>query len=118
MLYLEFELAEQRPNPVPFDDIDSRRAIVEWLEANHVEWTRCGHVASTTVMRSYAGQIYIDVPYDVDDPTYQKLQQFLEFEDGTMRYDGVRFWIFPLDKAMENAYHDEPGFWERWADNF
>ena len=30
----------------------------------------------------------------------------------------VTFFYCPLDKAMENAAHDEPGFWQRWAENF
>jgi len=35
-----------------------------------------------------------------------------------MRHAGVRFYVMPLDYAMENAAHDEPGFWERWAEDF
>ncbi|TCF97861.1 hypothetical protein BZM26_28950 [Paraburkholderia strydomiana] len=69
-------------------------------------------------MGSYAGEVFIDVPYDEADPMYQKVQAFLEFPDGTMRFDDVRFWIVFLEHAMKNARHDEPGFWERWAENF
>jgi hypothetical protein len=32
--------------------------------------------------------------------------------------EDVKFWIVSLDKAMESARHDEPEFWERWADRF
>jgi hypothetical protein len=35
-----------------------------------------------------------------------------------MRHDGVRFYAMSLDHAMDNAEHDEPGFWERWAEGF
>ena len=35
-----------------------------------------------------------------------------------MRFDDVKFYIVTLEHAMQNAHHDEPGFWERWADNF
>ena len=66
-------------------------------------------------MRSYAWQVYIDVPYDLNNPTYQDVQAFLEYPDGTMRFVDVKFWILSLDRAMKNAYHDEPGFWERLA---
>jgi hypothetical protein len=31
-------------------------------------------------------------------------------------YDGMR--KVKLSTAMKNAHHDEPGFWERWAENF
>ena len=35
-----------------------------------------------------------------------------------MRYPEVFFIYCSLDKATENAAHDEPGFWGRWAENF
>lgn len=35
-----------------------------------------------------------------------------------MRFENTRFRIVPLGQAMENAPQDEPGFWERWADDF
>jgi len=35
-----------------------------------------------------------------------------------MKIDGVVFCYLPLEMAMKNAHHDEPGFWDRWAENF
>ena len=64
------------------------------------------------------GDIYIDVPFDTDNPVFQKLSSYLETPDGVMKIDGVVFCYLPLDVAMENAHHDEPGFWEHWAENF
>jgi hypothetical protein len=75
-------------------------------------------VASETDICSYAGQIYLNVPYDVDDYDYKRVQTFLEHPDGSMRFDGVKFWIVSLQVAMKNAHHDEPGYWERWANRF
>jgi len=46
------------------------------------------------------------------------VQAFLEYPDGTMRFDDVKFYVVPLQDPMKNAHHDEPGFWERWAENF
>jgi hypothetical protein len=69
-------------------------------------------------MRSYAGQIYIDVPYDTNDCVYQAVQQFLEYPDATMRFEDVKFWIVTLELAMKNSHHDEPGFWDKWAEAF
>lgn len=95
-----------------------RQQIIDWLDANGVAWQACGHVASTSFMCSYRGQIYIDMPFDENDPAYQKLRDYLENPDGTMRFEGARFCYLPLSAAMENAHHDEPGFWERWAEKF
>ena len=69
-------------------------------------------------MWSYRGSIYVDVPFDTTDSTYQLLQTYLENPDGTMRHPTVTFEYYPLEMAMKNAHHDEPGFWERWAENF
>jgi hypothetical protein len=69
-------------------------------------------------MGPYLGQVYLDVPYDESLPEYCVLRDYLEHPDGTMRHAGVRFCVMPLDYAMRNAEHDEPGFWERWADGF
>ena len=117
VLFLEFKNAE-RPHAQPFEEIESRKRILEWLEGEGIPWLMCGDIADTSMMRSYAGQIYIDVPYDIENATYQSVQAFLENPDGSMRFDDVKFWILSLERAMENAHHDEPGFWERWAEDF
>ncbi|WP_244815346.1 hypothetical protein [Caballeronia sp. Lep1P3] len=119
MLYLSFPRAESRAEGRQrYEEIESRELIIAWLDEHGVGWLPCGHFASEKALRSYAGQMYLDVQYDLEDPAYQSVQTFLEFEDGAMRFDDVRFWIVPLAQAMENAHHDEPGFWERWADDF
>lgn len=117
VIFLEFITAE-RPRFPPHGEIESRKRILEWFDAEAISWRMCGHIANENVMRSYAGQVYIDVPYDLNNPTYQDVRAFLEYPDGTMRFDDVKFWILSLDHAMKNAHHDEPAFWERWAENF
>ncbi|CAB3743598.1 hypothetical protein [Paraburkholderia rhynchosiae] len=69
-------------------------------------------------MRSYAGEIYIGLPFDEIDARYHKLQAFLDYPDGTARFDDVRLFIVTLQLALDNAHHDETGFWDRWADNY
>jgi hypothetical protein len=96
----------------------SRKLIIEWLDANGYSWSLCGGKANVNVMRSYRGSIYIDTPFDKNDPAYRVLETFLENADGTMRFPEMTFCVITLDNAMENAHHDEPGFWENWADNF
>jgi hypothetical protein len=98
---------------------DTRRAtVIAWLDGHNILWQKCGPVASETGFRSYLGEIYVDVPFDVNDPQYQLVCNYLENPDGTMRDENVRWYYLPLDHAMKNAHHDEPGFWERWAENF
>ena len=95
-----------------------RKQIIDWLDAQGIGWQRCGHFADVGLMMGYRGQLYIDLPYDQSLPAFQALQAFLENPDGSMRYPKVFFIYCALDKAMENTAHDEPGFWDSWAENF
>jgi hypothetical protein len=117
VLYLDF-VKTKRPHHTDYRRLESRMRIVQWLDSEHIRWCECGPFASETVMRSYAGEIFIDVPFDETDAQYRKVQAFLEYPDGAMRFDDVKFYIVALAHAMENSHHDEPGFWDRWADNF
>ncbi|MCO4882983.1 hypothetical protein VOI32_03085 [Paraburkholderia caribensis] len=117
VLYLEFF-------PLPgaasshYQSSLSRGEIIRWLDENAFSWEPCGDWASETTFCAYAGQLYIDVPFDEDHPRYGKLEAFLEYPDGTMRFDGARFFVLSLEYAMRNRHHDEPGFWDSIADKF
>lgn len=117
VLYLDF-LKAQRPHREDYRRIESRSHIVQWLDREGISWSECGPLASEAVIRSYAGEIFIDVPFDETDAQYRKVQAFLEYPDGTALFDDVRFYVVTLQLAQQNAHHDEPGFWDRWADNF
>jgi hypothetical protein len=117
VLYLEF-LKAQRPHRADYRTLESRSSIVQWLDTEDIQWRECGQLASETVIRPYAGEIFIDVPFDENDTTYRNVQAFLEHPDGTTRFDDVRFYVVTLEIALKNSHHDEPGFWDRWADAF
>lgn len=101
-----------------FEHSQIRNQVIAWLNANGIAWQPCGHFASENFMVGYKGQIYIDVPFEASDERYQKVRDFLENPDGTMKYADATFCYLPLGQALENAHHDEPGFWEKWAENF
>lgn len=117
VLYLEF-LKAQRPHRADYRSLEIRSRIMQWLDNQGIEWCECGQFASETVMRSYAGEIFINVPFDEANDQYRKVQAFLEYPDGSIRFEDVRFYVVSLQLGMKNAHHDEPGFWDRWADNF
>ena len=98
--------------------LPTRRQIIDWLDAQGIAWRPCGYVADLNSMESYCGQIYVDVPYDESLPAFRALTDFLELPDGSMRFSEATFLYLPLEKAMLNAAHDEPGFWDRWAQTF
>lgn len=93
-----------------------RQRVIRWLEEQGMAWQPCGSAASESAMLPYMGDVYVDVSYDVSDVRFQALQTYLENPDGTMRHPSVTFEYYPLAVAMRNAHHDEPGFWNRWAE--
>lgn len=95
-----------------------RKTFLAWLDRNGISWQKCGPFASENGFRSYLGEIYLDVPFDESNADYQRVRDYLENPDGTLRDDNVRFYYLTLEYAMKNAHHDEPGFWDRWAENF
>lgn len=106
-----------------FDELDwehlpRRRQIIGWLDAHGIGWRHCADFANENGIFPYLGQIYIDLPYDPTLPAYKELQAFLENPDDSMRFPDTTFCYVPLEMAMKNAAHDEPGFWEEWAKNF
>lgn len=103
---------------VDWKTLPIRQQVIDWLDAQGIGWKPCGHFANEWLMMGYCGQIYVDVPFDSSQPSFLAMQAFFEHPDGSMRFPEATFFYCPLDKAMENAAHDEPGFWERWAENF
>ena len=95
-----------------------RQQVIDWLDSRGISWRCCGYYADVNLMMGYQGQIYVDVPFDQNNSVFQELSAFLENPDGSMRYPDCTFCYCPLDHAMKNSAHDEPGFWERWAETF
>jgi hypothetical protein len=95
-----------------------RQTICNWLTEQNISWKPCQHFANEDFMSRYQGQIYLDVPYDETDPLYILVRDYLENPDGSMRYRTVGFWHLLLEQAMINVHHDEPGFWEKRAENY
>jgi len=125
VLYVQFHRWEETPRGgrklVTRGDwrtLPARKQIIEWLDANDIGWSCCGQYAILNFEIAYLGQVYIDIPYDKASSEYRKLEAFLENPDGSARIPGASFCYLPYEVAMENAEHDEPGYWDRWAENF
>ncbi|WP_207002105.1 hypothetical protein [Trinickia mobilis] len=113
-----FDAPAGERSPHHWEAHPARAALIAWLDAHGYVWEFCGEVADERVMRSYRGSIYINVPFDREDPGYRELEAFLEYPDGSLRFPHMRFLVISLEYARKNAHHDEPGFWERWAEDF
>lgn len=101
-----------------WETLPIRKQIIKWLDSQKFSWEPCGEWASENAMISYLGTIYIHIPYDEKNLDYQKLRDYLENPDGSMRYKSAHFCYLTLANAMKNIHHDEPGFWEKWAERY
>lgn len=118
VLYIVFSAIGRPRAMTNWDKHPSRKVIVQWLDEKGIPWQPCAGIANANRLDSYQGQVYIDIPFDRALPEYIELEAFLENPDGTMRLPGATFGYLPLEHAMKNAHHDEPGFWEQWAESF
>lgn len=116
VLYITFERTSKHAEHG--ENFKAREDVLKWMDSEGIGWEPCGPYARENVFPSYAGEVYVDVPFDEGDPQYRKLQAFLEFPDGTARFANIKFYVLSLAFAMKNAHHDEPGFWERRAEDF
>lgn len=128
VIFVEFrhlEIGKRRKKLLPYDalvveweNLPARRKVIKWLDTQAIRWRPCGNFADLNYVLSYRGQLYIDLPHDSELPVFQQLTAFMEETDGSTRIPGVKFLCCTLEQAMVNAFHDESGFWERWAENF
>lgn len=89
-----YEEAEDSDNPI-------RSIVLDWLEDHEIAYAPCMGLAEEGFTNVYSGDIYIDLPFDETDPTYQELSEYLEDEQGNMRLDGVLFFVLSLEIALE-----------------
>lgn len=95
-----------------------RIEFIQWLEENNIPYQKCAPIARENGWEKYMGQLYIDVPMDEKDQRYLKLNEYLEYENGDMKINGISYCYIPFCVAMKNAHHDEAGFWDKWAEDF
>jgi len=116
ILYITFD-KEIYPS-YEFEEYTQRNNIIKWLNDNDIPFKECGQIANESGWESYRGELYIDVPMDDENSKYKLLNNHLEYPDGTFKISGVNYMYLSLKIAMKNSHHDEPGFWENWADKF
>ena len=110
VLFVHFETYDR-------DDQDSaREQLITWLDQNHIPYAPCMGLEEENVIGSYMGDLYIDVPFDIANPQFQKLSEHLEEENGDMKIDGVLFFTLSLEVAQE-IEADRKSFFEEDFDD-
>lgn len=96
----------QGPFPEPLNAARRRRraASIQFLDGHSIPWCECFEPASKNLfIYPYCGSIYLDVPYDVADPAYRLVADYLETPDGEPRHKEARFCVLTLDAAIKKA---------------
>ncbi len=110
ILFMQFNPKFVLEDDIDVDDIPIRKKTLEWLEDNNIEVEWCGPASNSGLISGYFGDFYIDVPYDEENPTYQKLQKYFEDENGELRpefEDLAIFAYYKLEWAKELNYTEE-----------
>lgn len=97
VLFLHFENFEQDDQ----GDDPIRSIVLAWLEDHDIAYQPCMGLEQEGFIDTYSGDIYIDLPLDETDPTYQKLSEYLEDDEGNMMLDGVLFYVLSLETALD-----------------
>ena len=86
-----------------YEQCQKRIDLIAWLQQNHIQFKECFSFSSKSgwISFPYLGEIYLDVPFDETDSQYQLLYEHLENVDGSMKIEGVIWWCYPLEKAIE-----------------
>ncbi|QIO06508.1 hypothetical protein [Acinetobacter shaoyimingii] len=97
VLFLHFERYQEDQE----GDDPIREIVVAWLEDHGIPFEPCMGLEQEGFVDVYAGDLYIDLAVDENDPIYQALCEYLEDDEGNMRLDGVLFFVLALELALE-----------------
>ncbi len=78
-----------------------RQNLMEWLQQRQIAFAPCMGIEQPGVIESYSGDLYIDVPFDAANPSYQVVSEHLEDTEGNMKIPGVLFFVLSLETALE-----------------
>lgn len=100
-------IIHQDDNEKDWRSYQPRIEVTTWLDDNGIRWEKVAAVSrkSGWIIYPYDGSIYIDYPFDREDPQYMKLEKFMEHSDGTMKINGAEFCYKPphlCKRADEN----------------
>ncbi|ANF83145.1 hypothetical protein A3K93_08380 [Acinetobacter sp. NCu2D-2] len=95
VLFVHFEDYEQGA------ECSNRKDLINWLDQHGIPYKECMGLEEESVIESYMGDLYIDVPFDIANPLFVKLSEHLEDEDGEMKIPGVLFFTLSHELALE-----------------
>ena len=83
------------------DTYKPRKQVIAFLKASHLPWSSCAYPSNSGWLAEPMEMIYLDIPYELDNPQYQKIADYLETPDGKSRDPKVQFRLLPLAVALK-----------------
>jgi len=102
-LFVTFEDSRRPQRPLTAARRRLRSQLIQFLDQHSISWSPCFGCESNLLFGPYRGWIYLDVPYDLTDPAYQLIADYLETPDGKPRYEGMQFCVRTLEAAINGA---------------
>lgn len=97
VLFLHFE------NYIEDKDLEdnARNTVLAWLDEHGIAYTPCMGIEDESIIDGYLGDVYLELPFDEQDPQYQLVQQHLEDDEGNMKIEDVFFFVLSFEVALE-----------------
>jgi hypothetical protein len=107
-LYVSFYTGSNMQEQMAYDyeKDETRNTICAWLEEQNIRYWQCTRINSGWLC-GYFGSICIDVPFNVNDERYRRVQQYLENENGTGKFEHASFYYVPLEQAIKLVLEHE-----------
>lgn len=114
VLFVHFENYKQHAQ----DPDAIRQNFMGWLEQHNIGFKACFGIEQNETLETYSGDLYIDVPFDISNPDFQVLSEYLEDEQGNMKIDGILFFTLSLELALEIEADRQAGLDPQIHDGF
>ncbi|MCX9157806.1 hypothetical protein OPU71_16910 [Niveibacterium sp. 24ML] len=80
----------------------SAKQIVRWLDAEGIGHGVCGTTSNSGWIEGGPKYLYVDIPFEIEDPQYRRLSDFLQDDpEGKTRWPDTGFYVYPLEDARK-----------------
>ena len=92
------------PKPLTAARRKLRSELIQFLDDHSISWSECFDPATENMLiYPFSGSIYLDVPYDLAEPAYRLLADYLETPDCKPKYEDMHFCVRTLEAAIKSV---------------
>jgi len=100
-----------------WEESNVRKKVIKWLDENNIEYYPCQIFWQDGLIDlRYIGNLYLDVPFDLNNNIYKKIDKYFENLDNILKRKRPIFFYVPYDYAMKNSHHDDDEYFNKLID--